>query len=105
MKSPNGTSGSQFTAVSAVSSTDVWAVGIQDTAGPATGLRTLIEHWDGKAWSVVASPNVDPQKDNPNTLFAATAASPGNVMAVGTWDSFRKGNPGERTLTLLTTQG
>ena len=90
--------------VTALSSNDVWAVGL--AAQPPSGFnQTLIEHWDGKAWSVVASPNVDPQKDNPNTLFAVTAVSPGNVMAVGTWDSFQKGNPGDRTLTLLTTQG
>jgi hypothetical protein len=102
---PNsGTLTNALEGVTALSSKDVWAVGL--AAQPTSGFnQTLIEHWDGKVWNVVASPNMDPQQDNPNTLFAATAISPGNVMAVGTWDSFQKGNPGERTLTLLTTQG
>ncbi|HJT55577.1 MAG TPA: hypothetical protein VJ761_03705 [Ktedonobacteraceae bacterium] len=90
--------------VTALASNDVWAVGL--AAQPPSGFnQTLIEHWNGKSWSIAPSPNMTPQKDNPNTLFAATAVSPGNIMAVGTWDSFKKGNPGERTLTVLTTQG
>jgi hypothetical protein len=40
-------------AVSARSPADVWAVGTQGSLGTAT----LIEHWDGRAWTVVQSPN------------------------------------------------
>jgi hypothetical protein len=39
--------------VAAVSAADVWAVGGSQTT---TGSPTLIEHWDGTSWSVVASP-------------------------------------------------
>lgn len=100
----NGTLTNALEGVTALSSNDVWAVGL--AAQPPLGFnQTLIEHWDGKTWSIVASPNKQPQTNNPNTLFAATSISPGNVMVVGTWDSFKKGNPGSRTLALQTTQG
>jgi len=100
----NGILTNALEGVTALSSNDVWAVGL--AAQPPMGFnQTLIEHWDGKTWSIVASPNKQPQTNNPNTLFAATSISPGNVMAVGTWDSFKQGNPGSRTLALQTTQG
>ena len=39
-----------------MSASDVWAVGYyQDTS--AGTYQTLIEHWNGTAWSVIASPN------------------------------------------------
>ena len=41
-------------AVSAVSATDVWAVGRDLTA--TTG-KTLVLHWDGRAWTQVSSPS------------------------------------------------
>ncbi len=100
----NGTLTNSLWGVTALSSNDVWTVGL--TAQPPEGFnQTLIEHWNGKTWSIVASPNKQPQTNNPNTLFAVTSISPGNVMAVGTWDSFKQGNPGSRTLVLQTTQG
>ncbi|MFL6504394.1 MAG: hypothetical protein ACJ8KC_03125, partial [Candidatus Udaeobacter sp.] len=40
----------ELQAISAVSSTDVWAVGGGDG-------QTLIEHWDGTSWNVVPNPN------------------------------------------------
>ena len=39
-------------AVAALSPTDVWAAG-----SSLSSQHTLIEHWDGTSWSVVASPN------------------------------------------------
>ncbi len=100
----NGTRTNSLWGVTALSSNDAWTVG-QAAQAPEGFNQTLIEHWNGKQWSIVASPNKQPQTNNPNTLFATTSISPGNVMAVGTWDSFKKGNPGSRTLTLQTTQG
>jgi hypothetical protein len=44
-----GTREVRLSGVSAVSATEVWAVG-------ARGLRTLAERWDGSAWSVVPTP-------------------------------------------------
>src|SRR5207237_100577 len=43
-------------AVSAVSSGDVWAVGWYRSSGVGVD-KTLTEHWNGSAWSLVSSPN------------------------------------------------
>jgi hypothetical protein len=65
--------------VAAVSASDIWAVGFQ--VNPNTGAEvTLTEHFDGKAWSVVPSP--DGSLSN-NELFGVTALPTGSVVAVG----------------------
>jgi hypothetical protein len=43
--------------VAALSHADVWAVGQTSTLGAP---QTLAEHWDGRAWTVVSTPNPDP---------------------------------------------
>src|SRR5206468_3498053 len=54
--SPNVTQGeNSLTAVDAISSSDVWAVGGKQ---PDTGPKPLTEHWDGTAWGVVQTPYV-----------------------------------------------
>ena len=48
--SPNpSTRGDQLLGVAALTSIDAWAVGYYATG---SGHRTLIEHWNGTAWSV-----------------------------------------------------
>jgi len=42
-------------AVTAVSPTDVWAVGSMSSGAPFSD-RPLIEHWNGSAWRVVPAP-------------------------------------------------
>ena len=42
--------------------------------------QTLIEHWNGTTWSVVASPNVGTQL---NGLNGVTAVSTSDIWAVG----------------------
>ena len=64
--------------VSAVSPTDVWAIGYASD-GDAK-FQTLTEHWDGHAWSVVPSPNPGPSG---NQLFSVHAVSANSVWAVG----------------------
>jgi hypothetical protein len=49
-----GSSGNQFYAVKAVSTNNVYAAGQQ--AGARFPNQALVEHWDGKSWSVIASP-------------------------------------------------
>ena len=49
-----GISGNQFYAVKALASNNVYAVGQQSGAGFPN--QALIEHWNGKSWSVVLSP-------------------------------------------------
>ncbi len=68
-----------FSNVAAVSADDVWAVGTQ-FSGPGYGARsTLVEHWDGTSWQVVASPN----PGNGSYLSSVTTISTDDVWAVG----------------------
>lgn len=66
--------------VAAVSANDVWAVGTSVVNLPVFKARTLVEHWDGSAWSIVTSPNPWPEN---NTLASVVALSASNVWAVG----------------------
>jgi hypothetical protein len=73
--------------VTAVSSTDVWAFGSYSLADGSGQQHTLLEHWDGKKWTIVASPN--PHTDSSFTsdiLVAGTLASSGNLWIVGDED-------------------
>ena len=65
---------SRLNAVSAVSASDVWAVG-----DSANFTQTLIEHWNGSQWSVV--PSLNPAFYN--ALYGITALSTQNAWAVG----------------------
>src|SRR5439155_3779084 len=78
VKSPNvGTNRNFLYGASAVSSSDVWAVGYEYATGvPA---RTLIEHWNGSTWNIVSSPNVT----GVSLLQGVAAISATNVWAVG----------------------
>jgi hypothetical protein len=69
-----GQGGSYLWAISAASSSDLWAVGAQDGSEPGTS--PLVEHWDGNAWTVQQVP------DNGEVL-TSVAASPGDVWAIG----------------------
>jgi hypothetical protein len=79
--------GSRFSGVTALSSSDVWAVGTGAPPGdPVAG--TLTEHFDGSAWTLVPSP--DPGSEI-NTLAAVAAAAPDDVWAVGSTSDDRMG--------------
>ena len=94
----------RFFAVAAISTSDVWAVGQANTPDGLT-LHNLIEHWNGKQWSIVPAPNKLPQGNNANGQLGVTVSGPTSLWSVGGYDSLVKGNPGERTLTLHNTQG
>jgi hypothetical protein len=71
---------SQLSGVAATSSTDAWAVGVH---GPNHGAglyrdKTLIEHWNGRAWKVQASPKL-----RESHLRGVVATSSSNAWAVG----------------------
>jgi hypothetical protein len=76
---PTGVSSDSLSTVAATSATDIWAAGFSLTG--AVG-HTLIEHWDGTAWSIVPSPNV-------GSIFSGlgglTALSASSAWAVGSW--------------------
>ena len=85
VSSPNvGTLGSSLFAVSTASSKDVWAVGTVQTSSSVNGNRTLIEHWNGTAWSVVPSPNPSNEGDD---LTGVAALSATNAWAVGFFEN------------------
>jgi hypothetical protein len=72
-------SGQELSGVSGVSPTDVWAVG-----GGCYGIDPLIEHWDGGAWSIVASPPLGVDGGGAwGSLSDVEAISSSNVWAVG----------------------
>jgi hypothetical protein len=89
--SPNpGSTDSQLSAVSAISSNDVWAAGRYLSA---SGYQTLIEHWDGSLWTIVPSPNME---GTPNELYGLSAHATNDVWAVGYSGGYDQG----RTLIL-----
>jgi hypothetical protein len=65
-----------LSAVAAVASNDVWAVG-------QTGVSTLAEHWNGSSWTVVPTPNPATTGAAQNALLAVAAVSGTDVWAVG----------------------
>ena len=70
--------GDVLNSVSAVSASNLWAVGFQQTSSGAP--QTLIERWNGSAWSVVSSPSPSSIGDSLNGVAAVTGSS---VWAVG----------------------
>lgn len=73
-------------ATTAISPTDVWAVGY-DSSG--TG-HTLAEHWNGSVWRVVATPG-SPTNLNFNALSGVSAVSSRDVWAIGNGGSTFQG--------------
>jgi hypothetical protein len=80
--SPNASAEfNSLNAVAASGPSDVWAVGEYD---PGSGVvQTLIQHWDGSAWKIVASPN---EGQSNNRLAGVAALSSTNAWAVGSAD-------------------
>ena len=80
VNSPNtdNTHYNQLRGVSCAASNDCWAVGYAST--DLTD-QTLIEHWDGSAWTLATSPNTDATRLN--RLLGVTCASSNNCWSVG----------------------
>ncbi len=77
--SPNVEQSANFLeGVSAYSATNVWAVG---SSYDGNTYNTLVEHWDGSAWTIVSSPN--PPSSSAARLYAVSAVAPDLVWAVG----------------------
>jgi hypothetical protein len=75
-----GAFGSALEGITALSASDIWAVGQTQSAagGP---VRTLTERFNGTSWSVQASP--DPGKAGDDGLFAVASPGGRQVDAVG----------------------
>jgi len=82
----------QFNAVDARTSTDAWAVGNFLGPNDDDGQVMLAEHWNGSAWSQVATPNVVGSGEKLNAVSAAAA---NDVWAVGSINrtSFKHTDP------------
>ncbi|MCA1601431.1 MAG: hypothetical protein LC776_07255, partial [Acidobacteria bacterium] len=74
-------------AVTCVSASDCWAVGYRNIppGGPNYRPQTLIEHWDGTAWTIVDTPNVGVAVEN--VLRGVTCVSASDCWAVGNYES------------------
>jgi hypothetical protein len=75
---PNLGVGASFSGVSASSATDAWAVGFSVLGHHEDS--TLLEHWNGKAWSVDSAAAVTGYAAG---LSSVVDLSPGNAWAVG----------------------
>jgi putative hemolysin len=80
--SPGDTGIEQLTSVSCLSPTDCTAAGVYSSATAYE--NTLIEHWDGTSWTVVASPN--PAGTTTAELDAVSCASATSCTATGLYD-------------------
>ena len=75
-----GTRDNTLTDVAGTAPNDVWAVGYsRDLPYGNRARHSLVEHYDGSAWSRVPSPDVDTQ----TVLYGVTALSSTNAWAVG----------------------
>ncbi|MFL5731879.1 MAG: S-layer homology domain-containing protein, partial [Chloroflexia bacterium] len=81
--SPNVGAGSNYLRdVSALSETDVWAVGYYHNTTTNSD-ESLTEHWDGTHWSIAQSPN--PGHDT--RLYGVKAISANDAWAVGVYNN------------------
>ena len=87
---PAGTADTDLWAVTALSATNVWAVG-NENVGRFT-FRPLVEHWNGRAWTLVRVPT--PRLTGTGaSLFGVAAASPRDIWAVGGYDTGTRFQP------------
>jgi hypothetical protein len=80
--SPNVTRAQFLTGVRAVSARDAWAVGLYAT-NRGGQIRTLIEHWNGRRWSRVPSPNPSAGPGGFSLLEGVTVVSARDAWAAG----------------------
>jgi hypothetical protein len=94
---PNNNVNNELTSVAAVASNDVWAVGdsIKNAFDGVSTSRTLVEHFNGSAWSIVPSPNVGAGN---NVLTGVAAHAANDVWAVGYDDDHSGSVPVRKTV-------
>ena len=88
-----GNNANGLTSISGTSSDDLWAVGYQfSQEGTSDVGSSLIEHWDGSAWSVSSSPPSDVQLlsvvalTSRDAWAAGYSGQPGNQEVLEHWD-------------------
>lgn len=96
---------SALSSVTAISATDIWAVGqiAKQSSGSGFAAQTLVEHWDGQNWRIIPSKNL--VRQGMNTLASITAVAADDIWAVGTAEtmqtSSQPGQPHLRTQELI----
>jgi hypothetical protein len=94
--SPHPSSYCYLSAVAATSPTSAWAIGSFETNRDGSlKAKTLIEHWDGTAWTPVPSPSPGIS----SYLSAVAATTPTSAWAAGLTYTNRGGSITNKTLT------
>ena len=91
---PSFTEDAFLEGVTAIASNDVWAVGFQSSPASVDSSNVIL-HWNGTAWSVVASPN--PGGNSLDKLHDVKAVGPNDIYAVGEY----KDRTGKELATIL----
>lgn len=80
----SGSSYGRLDGITSISSGNIWAVGYDTNLSNFE--QTLIEHWNGKKWGIVASPNFSGSQNN---FLTGVVRSPGSnqVWAVGSYNT------------------
>jgi hypothetical protein len=74
----------EVTALAALSPTDVWAVGTQNSEGSGEpGTLNMAAQWNGKVWTVVPTPNLGNSVSQSDEPTGITAISADDVWASG----------------------
>ena len=60
------------------------AVGYDDTGSSPP---SLIEIWNGRAWSIVSGPNTSVPNSDENFLYGVSCTDPSNCVAAGHWSN------------------
>jgi hypothetical protein len=76
---PTGVNAS-LTGVTSTSDSDAWAVGSENAELNGVGAKVLIDHWNGTAWSQVATPTTP---GNTASLAGVSASSTTDAWAIG----------------------
>jgi hypothetical protein len=94
VSSPNSsdTESNYLQSVTCISASDCWAVG-SSRSGGGPGSRTLIEHWNGVAWLIIASSDAS---NSWHALYSVACSSSSNCWSVGEY--YRTSNGGYATL-------
>jgi hypothetical protein len=78
---PPNSAGSYLYGVSITSSNDAWAAG--HYYNDAKISQPLLEHWNGRAWTIVATPS--PTGSTHTQLWNVTARTPTDAWTAGWW--------------------
>jgi hypothetical protein len=81
--SHHGTNDNKLLGVAALSASEAWSVGYYQAGTCLCSHRTLAEHWNGTAWSIVPTPNAATGSGDYDSLQGTAALSPTDVWAAG----------------------